>query len=362
MLKHRMTVFSQRSWSVSFYTFPHRPFYSLLVQISDGSKSIPVGAIIAITAEEGDDLSPAAIEALLAESSDDAPVPVAPAEVVEQAPPKVEEPLKVEEQKAAPAPTPVKEAAPIERAVILASPLAKRMALDQGIALSKVVGTGPGGRITKADIEAYTPPAPVAAPAPAARAAPVASTSSAPAPSIPAPLASSSSAYTDTPVSSMRKIIASRLSESKSTIPHYYLTTEINMDRVNKLRSVFNGAAKMAESINGGVKDGVKSGVKLSVNDFIVKACASALQDVPEVNSGWHGDFVRRYVLQNPFLTLHTTTDSFNNVDTTSKISRSLSQRQPALSLLSSSTPARLVSLPSPPSPNHSLAKLVMVS
>ena len=92
----------------------------------------------------------------------------------------------------------------------------------------------------------------------------------------------------------MRKIIASRLSESKSTIPHYYLTTEVNMDRVNKLRAVFNGAAKSAETVSGGVKDGVKSGVKLSVNDFIVKACASALQDVPEVNSGWHGDFVRR--------------------------------------------------------------------
>lgn len=92
----------------------------------------------------------------------------------------------------------------------------------------------------------------------------------------------------------MRRVIASRLTESKSTIPHYYLTVEVNMDRVNKLRAVFNAAAKAAEAINGGVKDGVKAGVKLSVNDFIVKASALALQDVPEANTGWHGDFVRQ--------------------------------------------------------------------
>lgn len=67
------------------------------------------------------------------------------------------------------------------------------------------------------------------------------------------------------------------------------------MDRVNKLREVFNSAAKLAEA-SGGVKDGVKGGVKLSVNDFIVKASALALIDVPEANSGWHGEFVRQCV------------------------------------------------------------------
>lgn len=90
----------------------------------------------------------------------------------------------------------------------------------------------------------------------------------------------------------MRRVIASRLTESKTGTPHYYLTVEVNMDRVIKLREVFNSAAKQAEAA-GGVKDGVKGGVKLSVNDFIVKASALALQDVPEANSGWHGDFVR---------------------------------------------------------------------
>lgn len=91
----------------------------------------------------------------------------------------------------------------------------------------------------------------------------------------------------------MRRTIASRLTESKNGAPHYYLSAEINMDRVNKLREVFNAAAKSAEAA-GSLKDGVKGGTKLSVNDFIVKASSLALQDVPEVNSGWHGDFVRQ--------------------------------------------------------------------
>lgn len=92
----------------------------------------------------------------------------------------------------------------------------------------------------------------------------------------------------------MRRTIAARLTESKQNTPHYYTTVEINMDRVGKLRELFNSAAKAAEA-KGGVKDGVKGGVKLSVNDFIVKAAGLALAEVPDVNAGWHGDYIRQY-------------------------------------------------------------------
>lgn len=262
-------------------------------KIGDGSKAVPVGSSIAILAEEGDDISAAAIEALLAESAEE-PAPVKQESATPPPPPA---PKEEKAPEAAKAPEPKKEeAAPAkltpsaDRPYILASPIAKRLALEQGIPLAQIKGTGPGGRIVKIDVESYKAPAPAAVaavPQKAAAAVPSASSSSSTATS------SSSASYTDTPVSNMRRTIASRLTESKSSTPHYYLTVEVNMDRVIKLRALFNGAAKAAEAA-GGLKDGVKGGVKLSVNDFIVKASSLALQDVPEANSGWHGDFVRQ--------------------------------------------------------------------
>lgn len=157
--------------------------------------------------------------------------------------------------------------------------MAKRLALEQGVPLAQVKGTGPEGRILKEDVEKFKSSS--------------ASSSSASAPAQASSAPAAGAQYVDTPASNMRKVIASRLTESKSTIPHYYLTVEVNMDRVNKLRQAFNTAAKSAD-VAGAQKDGVKAGVKLSVNDFIVKASALALQDVPEANSGWHGDFIRQ--------------------------------------------------------------------
>lgn len=185
-----------------------------------------------------------------------------------------------------------------DRTTILASPIAKRIALEQGIPLSKIKGTGPNGRIVKADVDNYKPAA--AAPSTPSPSASKSSSSSAPASSsssstAPASSGAAAAKYTDTPVSNMRRTIAARLTDSKTSTPHYYVTAEINMDRVNKLRSLFNSAAKEAELAGGnGNKDGVKSGLKLSVNDFILKASALALAEVPEVNSGWHGDFIRQ--------------------------------------------------------------------
>jgi pyruvate dehydrogenase E2 component (dihydrolipoamide acetyltransferase) len=148
---------------------------------------------------------------------------------------------------------------------IAASPIARRMALEKGIPLKSIKGTGPGGRIIKSDIEKYRP---------ATTAAP--STS---APSTGAPGAQpSAQGYTDIPLTGMRKTIAKRLSESMFTKPHYYLTSSINMTKTLKLRMALNETALR--------KDGT-SAYRLSVNDFIVKAVSCALLRVPEANSQW---------------------------------------------------------------------------
>ncbi|GAA5944407.1 uncharacterized protein JCM15063_000945 [Sporobolomyces koalae] len=254
----------------------------------DGSKTVQVGSPVAILGEEGDDFSESAINALVAESSE-APKK----EEAKEEKPK-EEPKKEESKKEEPKKETPKKSGGLElstdRPVILATPMAKRLALEQGVPLAQVKGTGPEGRILKEDVEKFKSSS--------------ASASAAPAQASAAPAAAQ---YVDTPASNMRKVIASRLTESKSTIPHYYLTVEVNMDRVNKLRQAFNTAAKSADAA-GAQKDGVKAGVKLSVNDFIVKASALALQDVPEANSGWHGDFIRQYTTQDICVAVSTPT------------------------------------------------------
>lgn len=147
---------------------------------------------------------------------------------------------------------------------IFASPIAKKIALEKGIPLSKVKGSGPDGRILREDVEKYKAPTGVAA-APAA-------------PEV------ASADYIDTPVSNMRRTIGTRLTQSKQDIPHYYLTVGIDMSKVMKLREVFN-------------KTLADKGAKLSVNDFILKAVSLALADVPEANSAWLGETIRQYVL-----------------------------------------------------------------
>lgn len=160
---------------------------------------------------------------------------------------------------------------------IFASPVARRMAEEKGIALRDVKGSGPDGRIVKADVENYKAPKPTAsAPAPSKG-------DMAPAdkPAKVAPAgAPAEASYTDIPLTGMRKTIAARLAESKQNSPHYYLTVSINMDKTMKLREALNLKA-----------DGR---YKLSINDFIVKATAQALQEVPEANSAWYGEFIRQ--------------------------------------------------------------------
>ncbi|KAJ3304274.1 pyruvate dehydrogenase complex dihydrolipoamide acetyltransferase component (E2), partial [Blyttiomyces sp. JEL0837] len=178
------------------------------------------------------------------------------------------------------APTPVaaagaaaESAAPAHDGRVLASPAARFIAASKGIPLEHIKGTGPHGRIVKADVESYK----VAPDASAASASPT-TTSSFPA-YVPAPV--TAQAYEDIPLSNVRKVIASRLTESKQAIPHYYLTLELNAEEILKIRETLNKQS-----------DGR---YKLSVNDFVIKAASLALRDVPAVNSAWQGTFIREY-------------------------------------------------------------------
>ncbi|MFC7473825.1 pyruvate dehydrogenase complex dihydrolipoamide acetyltransferase [Dankookia sp. GCM10030260] len=170
---------------------------------------------------------------------------------------------------------------------VFASPLARRMAQQSGLDLSGVTGSGPSGRIVKADIEAAlakgpaAQPAPAAAPAPQAAAAPAA----APAPKPAAPAPAVTAPHTPVPNSTIRKVIARRLAESKQTIPHFYVTMDFEIDALLKLRADLN--AKSA-------KDG-PGAFKLSVNDLVIKAVAATLRRFPNVNAMWTDDAILQF-------------------------------------------------------------------
>jgi pyruvate dehydrogenase E2 component (dihydrolipoamide acetyltransferase) len=155
---------------------------------------------------------------------------------------------------------------------ILASPLARRMAREKGIYLSRVSGSGPGGRIIRQDIDRATPfPAASPPPAPVPAIAPGLSP-------LPPPPAPSGPDFRDEPLSSMRKTIATRLAQSLGPVPHFYLTIEVDMKRAKELR----------ESANN-----LDPNLKLSYNDIILKACAAALRLHREVNASFQGDKIR---------------------------------------------------------------------
>lgn len=148
---------------------------------------------------------------------------------------------------------------------VFASPLARRLAKERGVELSAIRGSGPHGRVVKRDVEAAQP---VTAPAAAA-------TKTAILPQAP----QVNAAYEEIPHSTMRRTIARRLSESKSSIPHFYLTADCRMDKLIDLRAQVNAGAPR----------------KVSVNDFIVKAVAAALREMPEMNVSWNENALRRY-------------------------------------------------------------------
>jgi pyruvate dehydrogenase E2 component (dihydrolipoamide acetyltransferase) len=167
---------------------------------------------------------------------------------------------------------------------VFASPLARRMAQQAGIALEQVKGSGPNGRIVKADIEAALakPKPAAAAPAPKAS-APAPAAAPAPAPKAPAPPITAP--HSAVPNSTMRKVIARRLSESKQTVPHFYVSMDIEIDALLKLRAQLNAKSP---------KDG-PGAFKLSVNDLVIKAAAVTLRRFPNVNATWTEDAILQY-------------------------------------------------------------------
>jgi len=230
------------------------------IVVPDGAQGVKVGAVIGVILEEGEDSS-----AMAAKPAAAAPAPAAPAPVAVEAPP------------------PVVAAPVVEEAGtrLFVSPLARRLAEQAGIDLKTVQGSGPHGRIVKADIESAsskprpTPaaPAPTPAPVPAA-AAPVAP--------IPAPAAAGKDRiaalagnvpYELVAHTGMRRTIAKRLTEAKQTVPHFYLSVDCEIDALLKVRAELNSAAR--------------DRYKLSVNDFVIRASALALKKVPAANASW---------------------------------------------------------------------------
>ena len=191
------------------------------------------------------------------------------------------------------APAPVAAAAPAAPVAasgsrVFASPLARRIAAQKGLDLTGIAGSGPHGRIVKADVEgavAAPAPAPGRAPAPAAAAAPAPAPAAAALPAGPAADAVlkmyEGRSYAEVKLDGMRKVIAARLTEAKQTIPHFYLRRDIRLDALMAFRAELNRQLEARK-------------VKLSVNDFVIKACALALQQVPDANAVWAGDRILR--------------------------------------------------------------------
>ena len=224
----------------------------LYVAVEDGG-AVPVDGVIAVIGEKGADY-----EALIkAESS-------GPRKQEEKEQPAAEQSAPTQASDAKPQATPQQSSSDNGR--LIASPLAKKLAEEKGIDISKVSGSGDGGRIIKRDIENYTP----SAEAPAEK--------SGEAPAISLPQVVGEERSEEVAVSQMRKTIAKRLGESKFSAPHFYLTMEINMDKAMEARASINELAP----------------VKISFNDIVVKAAAAALRQHPDVNVSWLGDKMRK--------------------------------------------------------------------
>jgi pyruvate dehydrogenase E2 component (dihydrolipoamide acetyltransferase) len=258
------------------------------ILVPEGTEGVKVNAVIAVILADGESAG---------DIKTDAPAPAA----------KAPEPAKAEAPKAAPAaavqmptamtgsaaaPVPAPKAAPAPSASngarVFASPLAKRLAKEAGIELSAIAGSGPHGRVVKSDVEGAKSgkTAMKAAPAPASAAAAPAGGAAVAGGMTKAQVLAlyPEGSYDLVPNDGMRKVVAARLTESKQTVPHFYLTLDCKIDALLQAREQINAAAPKS-------KDG-KPEYKLSVNDFIMKAWAAALMKVPTANATWAVDSV----------------------------------------------------------------------
>jgi pyruvate dehydrogenase E2 component (dihydrolipoamide acetyltransferase) len=239
------------------------------ILVPDGTEGVKVNDPIGIMVEEGEEV-PSGDAPKAAPKQDAAP---------ESKPTAPEQPKAATVPESKPAP-----AAQASGDRVFASPLARRMAQQAGIDLSGIKGSGPNGRIVKADVEgASSAPKTASQPQAAAPTAQAPSPAPAPAPKTPAPAITAP--HTAVPNSSMRKVIARRLSESKQTVPHFYVTMDIEIDALLKLRADLNARAP---------KEG-PGAFKLSVNDLVIKAVARILRQYPNVNASWTDDAIIQY-------------------------------------------------------------------
>ena len=227
------------------------------ILINEGTEGVAVNSVIALLLEEGEEDS-----ALDGYQTAAPPTPAAPAAAAAPAPPP--DPVAVP-----PAPS-VTVAEGADGARVKASPLARRMAQQAGLALANVNGSGPQGRVVKADIEAALGKAPAAASIPAA------------APE--APTSDGAVAPTEIPHTNMRKVIARRLTEAKQQIPHFYLSLDCEVDKLLAMRKELNEKAANEDL-----------GYKISVNDFVIRAAALALRKVPDANVSWTDEVLLKH-------------------------------------------------------------------
>ena len=227
------------------------------ILVNEGTEGVAVNSVIALLLEEGEE--DAALEGF---ESAAPPAPAAATVKTEPAAPAASETV------VSPAPASAVPAGGDHGARTKASPLARRMAQQAGIDLTNVNGSGPQGRIVKADIEIALGKAPVAA-----AAAPT-----------PAAIASSTVSSTEIPHTTMRKVIARRLTEAKQQIPHFYLSMDCEVDKLLAMRKEFNDKAANEDL-----------GYKLSVNDFVIRAAALALRKVPDANVSWTDEVLLKH-------------------------------------------------------------------
>jgi pyruvate dehydrogenase E2 component (dihydrolipoamide acetyltransferase) len=267
------------------------------IVVAEGTENVKVNAVIAVLLTEGESAADATAaeaappseqsRAANAQAQDDVakkPISAPPSGNQPPAPPRESrDPAPATAQSSAPAATPAATPQRKDGERIFASPLARRLARDAGIDLGSIAGSGPHGRIVRKDVDGAAAGkdqqrAPAAAPAPTAGAAPAQGMSKQQVISL-----YPEGSYELVPNDGMRKVVAARLTESKQTVPHFYLTLDCRIDALMQAREQINAAAP--------IKDG-KPAYKLSVNDFVVKAWAAALVKVPAANATWAGDSI----------------------------------------------------------------------
>ena len=261
------------------------------ILVPEGTQGVRVNQPIALLLGEGEDTSALANVA--------SPAPSAAAATAVSAATATSPPS----SSAAPTPAPSGEA-PRARGNghdrrIFASPLARRMAQQAGLDLAAITGSGPQGRIVKSDIEAAILAArqPAAAPSPPPARAAAARMPAAPVltPTTPTLLSkervlalAGNPPYTERPLNAMRRVIARRLTEAKQTVPHFYLTIDCEIDELLKIRAELNSRSPASGGEQGG-------GYRISVNDFVIRATALALRQVPAANASWSDEAILQW-------------------------------------------------------------------